>query len=96
MFAIYATHAAPDDPLSALKSWRPAGAERARWLGALERPMSALARFPRETDAQLAPGFGLIALEVPPQPGVPAPDATERKFNSRFVAPTLSKYFLHS
>jgi len=26
---------------------------------------------------------------VPPQPGVPAPDFPEKKFNSRLVAPTV-------
>ena len=34
MFAVYAAHAAPDDPLSALRDWGHAGAERSDGLGA--------------------------------------------------------------
>jgi hypothetical protein len=34
-------------------------------------------------------GLGLIVVELPPQPGFPVPDAGQKKFNSRLVAPTI-------
>ena len=32
---------------------------------------------------------GLTVIHLPPQPGFPAPNASDKKFNSRPVAPTI-------
>jgi hypothetical protein len=39
-----------------------------------------------ETQASMP--LRLVLIHPPPQPGFPAPDASDKKFNSRLVAPT--------
>jgi hypothetical protein len=43
----------------------------------------------RVGDAKLLLG-SLSVIHTPPQPGFPVPDAGQKKFNSRLVAPTWS------